>query len=254
MRRFHMNEASSPTNGELHEGLERHREKAILSELPHEPLQALGRVGHTACYPRGATLFLEGQPASGLFIVCEGQVKLYLSENEGKTITLQVAGAGEVLGVSAAITGQPYAVGAEALRATKARFVKREDLLCLMRQHPEMALSVAQHLSDRYHNACHEMRCVLMIRSVPEKLAKLLLQWVAGNGSGRGLAQFSLSHEEISQLIGTSRESVTRTLSQFRKRNVASLTGGSLKVLDHHALLQIAEPGKRHSRQLKRIA
>jgi CRP/FNR family cyclic AMP-dependent transcriptional regulator len=230
------------------------QDRAGLCRLPHRPLQLLERVGHTTSYPKGATLFLEGQAGTGLFLVCQGQVKLYVSENEGKTITLQVAGVGEVLGVSAAISGQPYALGAEALRPTEARFVRREDLLCLMREHPEVALHFAQHLSERYHSACHEMRCVLMVPSVHQKLAKLLLQWLDGDAKVRGLARFSLTHEEIASLIGTSRESVTRSLSHFRKQGIASLSSGTLHVLNHRALVHIAEPGGRHSGQLKRAA
>lgn len=228
--------------------------KAGFCRVPQDLLQLLERAGHTTSYPKGATLFLEGQAATGLFLVCQGQVKLYVSENEGKTITLQVAGAGEALGVSAAISGQPYALGAEALRPTEAKYVRREDLLCMMRQHPEMALHIAQHLSERYHSACHEMRCVLMVPSVHQKLAKLLLQWLAGDVKVRGLARFSLTHEEIAELIGTSRESVTRSLSHFRKHGIASLCDGSLRVLNHRALVRIADPTPRHSGQLQRAA
>src|SRR5215510_1954360 len=96
------------------------------------PLAALRELDHlqiTRCYPRGAVLFVEGQPAHGVHILREGRVKVSIASPEGKTLVLRISQPGDLLGMNAALTGRPYAATAETLKRCRIDFVARQDLL-----------------------------------------------------------------------------------------------------------------------------
>ena len=177
------------------------RSGKVFCDLPDAVLQAFEQIKHTTAYPRGAILFVEGQAPRGVFVICKGSVKLSVSASDGKTLILEVADAGEVLGVAASISNQPYTVTAETAEACQVSFVRREDFVQFLMRHPEAGLRVSEQLSANYHAACRELRSLALSHSAAEKLATLLLEWVAksgedvkperraggGRGGGRGL-------------------------------------------------------------------
>ncbi len=229
------------------------REKYLFCNLPDAALRHLERIKSTAAYPKAALLFLEGQNPRGIFILCSGKAKLSTSSADGKTIILRIAQPGEVLGLSAAISGKPYEVTVEILEAAQANFVSRENLLDFLRQHGEVAVRVAQELSNNYHSAYQEIRSLGLSSSASEKLAKLLLEWSSAGEPGPGEVKrdkvqrkevhmkMTLTHEEIAQLIGTSRETVTRALSEMRKAQLIQIRGASVIIPDRSALEELVK-------------
>jgi CRP/FNR family transcriptional regulator, cyclic AMP receptor protein len=219
------------------------RDKYLFCDLPDAALRHLDRIKSTAAYPKGALLFLEGQAPRGIFILCSGRAKLSTSSVDGKTIILRIAQPGEVLGLSAAISGKPYEVTVEILEAAQANFVSRESLLEFLRQHGEVAVRVAQELSNNYHSAYQEIRSLGLSSSAAEKLAKLLLEWSSAGepGPGEVRMKMTLTHEEIAQLIGTSRETVTRALSEMRKSQLIQVRGASVIIPDRSALEEMVK-------------
>ncbi len=218
------------------------RERNVFCNLPPKVVQAIEGIKYTTYYPQGAVLFVEGQAPRGTFIICKGRVKLYISGSDGKTLILRVAEAGEVLGLSAAVSSQPYALTAETLDPSQVTFLRRDDLSRLMHEHPEMALSVAQQLAERYSDACHEMRALMLTHSAAGKLATLILEWLARAASTRQPAslRLTLTHEEIAQIIGTSRETVTRVFAEFRKKQWINTRGSTLVIRNKAALESLA--------------
>lgn len=218
------------------------RERNVFCNLPPKVVQAIEGIKYTTSYPQAAVLFVEGQAPRGFFIICKGRVKLYISGSDGKTLILRVAETGEVLGLSAAVSGQPYALTAETLDPSQVTFVRRDDLSRLMHEYPEVALRVAQHLAERYSDTCHEMRSLMLTHSAASKLATLILEWVARTASARQPAslKLALTHEEIAQIIGTSRETVTRVFAEFRKRQWINTRGSTLVIRNKAALETLA--------------
>lgn len=218
------------------------RERNLFCDLPPTAIAALERVKYTTSYPQGAVLFVEGQLPGGVLIVCKGRVKLSVCSSDGKTLILRIAEAGEVLGLSAAVSGQPYALTAETLDPSQVTFVRRDDLWRLMHEHPQVALRVAQHLSERYSSMCQEMRSLMLTHSAAEKLARLILDWLVRNACAREPARLKvgLTHEEIAQIIGTSRETVTRLFAEFRKKQWIDTRGSTLVVQSRAALESLA--------------
>ena len=189
-------------------------------------------------YPEGAVLFLERQAPRGVFVICHGEVKLTISSSEGKTLILRIAKAGEVLGVMGVMSGTPYEMTAETLRPSQIAFVRREDFMRFLAQHSEAYEGVVRQLSSNYHRVCDQLRTVGLSTSAPERLAKLLLEWSAGAEETQQGARIKLplTHEEIAECIGSCRETVTRTLSDFRSKKLVTLKGSSLFIPNRAAL------------------
>src|SRR5271170_6366674 len=160
-----------------------HREDRIFCNLPPAAVQHLAKITAASSYPKGATLFVEGQTARGVFVLCNGRVKLSTSSMDGKTLIVRIADPGEVLGLPATVTGKPYELTADVIEPTQANFISRTDFLGFLRDHGETALRAAQQLGETYHAAVSEMRSIGLSRSAGEKLAHFLLDWCASHGN-----------------------------------------------------------------------
>jgi CRP/FNR family cyclic AMP-dependent transcriptional regulator len=215
----------------------------IFCDLPAAALQTFEQMKYATAYPKGAVLFVEGQAPRGIFVLCKGRVKLSICSTDGKTLILKIAESGEVLGLSATLSGKPYELTAETIDPCQINFVKREDFMRFLREHSEACLRVAEQLSDKYNAACREIRSLGLSHSAAEKLAKLLLEWTNKNGEthkAEPRVKLALTHEEIAQMIGTSRETVTRLFAELKKKQVVQSKGSTLVIKNKAALKAIA--------------
>jgi CRP/FNR family transcriptional regulator, cyclic AMP receptor protein len=217
------------------------RTSGFFCQLSAPALKDFNTVRSPAAYPAGALLFLEKQDPRGVFVLCEGQVKLSISSSSGKTLILRIAKPGEILGLMATLSGIPYEVTAETLHPCQVAFIRREDFLHFVAKHPEAYQAAVKQLSTLYSGACEQLRTVGLSASAPEKLARLLLDWSAdGRDARQGMPiKLPLTHEEIAEFIGTTRETVTRTLSEFKSRQLVALQGSTLMISNRPALENI---------------
>jgi len=220
-----------------------HREERLFCNLSTPALKQLETITAAASYPKGATLFVEGQKPRGVFILCNGRVKLSTSSADGKTLILRVPEKGEILGLAATVSGQPYQASAEVLEPAQANFIARNDFLEFLKAYGEAALRVAQQLSENYHLAINEMRTIGLSHSAAEKFARFLLEQASEGRKEEGEVRLTLTltHEEIAQMIGSSRETVTRLFSDFKKRQLLQVKGSSVLVQDIAELRKFAE-------------
>lgn len=218
-----------------------HREDRLFCNLSGPALDTLASITSAAAYPKGATLFVEGQLPRGVFILCSGRVKLSTSSEDGKTLILRISDAGEVLGLPATVTGKPYELTADVIEPTQANFISRQDFLGFLRAHGDVALRVAQQLGETYHSAISEMRTIGLSHSAAEKLARFLLDLAAEHDSEKGDIRLTLTltHEEIAQMIGTSRETVTRLFADFKKRQLLQVKGSTVVITDKAGLQSV---------------
>jgi CRP/FNR family transcriptional regulator, cyclic AMP receptor protein len=221
-----------------------HREEKLFCNLPPPAVQMLSTITSTAAYPKGATLFLEGQAARGVFILCAGRVKLSTSAADGKTLIARVSEPGEVLGLPATITGKPYELTAEVIEPTQANFIPRASFLKFLRENGEAALRVAQQLGETYHAAIAEMRMIGLSHSAGTKLAQFLFDRSAEHANGKDQVRFTLTftHEEIGQMIGTTRETVSRTFAELKKKHLIQVKGSTLTIPSRAALEKLIHP------------
>lgn len=209
------------------------RAERLFCNMSNGAVQTMDTVKFTGLYPKGSLLFVEGEDPRGVFILCSGRAKLTTSSTEGKTLIVKIAEPGEVLGASATILGKPYEVSAETIEPSQLNFIKRDDFLKFLGTHAEACMHTAQQLSEKYHSAQREIRSLGLSQTTSEKLARLLLDWCdrVGEETARGMrVKVLLTHEEIAQMIGTTRETVTRLLSDFKRKKIIDVKGSSLFV------------------------
>lgn len=214
------------------------REEHLFCNLPMPALQKLNDIKSTAVYPKGAVLFIEGQQPRGVFVLCTGKAKLSTSSSSGKTLITKLSHAGDVLGLNATISDHPYEVTAEMVDPGQANFIPRDALLRFLRENGEVSLRVAQQLSRNYYTAYEEIRMLGLTSSPGEKFAKLLLSWYpdAEQTTERAQIKLTLTHEEIAEMIGTTRETVSRLFSDFKKRQLIQVKGSVLTLRSRLAL------------------
>ena len=217
------------------------REDRLFCDVSDEVLRGLQAVKVTSVYPKGTLLCLEGQPPRGIFILCTGRAKLFTSSSEGKTVILRIAEPGEVLGLTAVIGDTPYEATVETIEPSQANFISRADFLRFMGEHRDVGMKVAQQLTHNCKCAYDEIRSLGLSGSVPEKMAKLLLSWAvhplpARKESPEIAIRVTLTQEEIAQLTGTARETVSRVLRVFKKNGWLRIKGATWFLLKKEEL------------------
>jgi CRP/FNR family transcriptional regulator, cyclic AMP receptor protein len=224
------NKAQAPSAGEF------------FSKLSPAALDDLKSMEHPSAYPAGMILFTEKQTPQGVYIIVSGAVKLSMNSSDGKRLIHRIARAGEILGLASAVSGKPSEITAETLHPAKIAVIERREFLGFLRRHPEVYQPVTEELSRHLNMVCEQLRTVGLSSSAPEKLARLLLDWSEnGQTTDSGTRfHFPLTHEEIGEFIGTSRETVTRTLSAFRNRRLVSCHGTTLTIPSRMALENFA--------------
>ena len=226
----------SPYNLDIHNNCSECtvRAERLFCNMSPATIATLDSVKFTGVYPKGSLLFVEGEQPRGVFILCSGRAKLTTSSTEGKTLIVKIAEPGEVLGASATILDRAYEVSAETLEPAQLNFIKRDEFLKFLTTNAEACMHTAQQLSEKYHSAQREIRSLGLSQTTGEKLAKLLLDWCDRNGeeTNKGVRlKVLLTHEEIAQMIGTTRETVTRLLSDFKKKKIIDVKGSTVFVM-----------------------
>ncbi len=217
--------------------------EGFFCHLPKPELEAFQRIKFTIAYPEGATLFVEGQACRGIYVLCRGRVKLSATSSEGHTLIFNIAKPGDVLGLNATISETPYDATAETGQPCQLNFVKQAEFLQFLREHNEACMHAATHLSRQCQQAYRQLRSFAMTTAT-QRIARLMLDWSHSGftlTATRGV-KVALTHDEIGQIIGMSRETVTRTLAHFRKQHIAELHGSTLLIQNVSALHLAASP------------
>jgi len=230
---------SNPVNhAPRNPGRPTHRTGEFFRKLTPEALEDLASMESPLMYSAGSILFREQQTPPGVFVILSGEVKLSINSSDGKRLILRIARPGEILGLTSTLSGSACEMTAEALYPAKIAPIARRDFLNFLARHPEVYQTVIEELSLQLNMACEQLRTVGISSSAPEKLARLLLDW-SENGqtteSGTRF-HFSLTHEEIGEFIGASRETVTRTLSTFKLRRLVAWNGSMITIPNRRAL------------------
>jgi CRP/FNR family transcriptional regulator len=218
------------------------RKQHSFCNMSSELMKAFSSASHPSTYPGGAVLFVEGQIPRGAFLLCSGRVKLSTTSRDGKVLILKIAEAGDMLGLSAVISGTAFEVTAETSAPCHVNFVERSALIDLIGRNGELGLRAAQSLSREFQSAYRDIHDLVLARSSAGKLARLLLSWTDGREKAEREIRIrsSLTHEEMAQMIGASRETVTRLLSDLRKKEFIRLEGSILVIRNKTALEALA--------------
>lgn len=200
-------------------------------------------LGEIALYPKGSIIFIEGDSPRGLFALREGRARLSVRSSRCGGSPLRIVDAGEILGLSATVSGKPYEATAEALDACTVRFVDRDTFLTFLGENSDACLRILRRLNDHYHRAFQQLRVSVQSRSAAQRLAEFLLRWCAESGeetAGGICVSHSPTHDQIGRLIGTSRETVTRLFADFKGKGLIRVEDSLLVILDPAALESVS--------------
>lgn len=198
------------------------------------PLKLFESLKVTRSYPKGSILFTQGQPLSGIYMLCQGSVKFSKYSGKGKAVIIGVAEPGDVIGLGASVSGLVHPATAEVIRTCQVNFIRRNDFVHFLSQYPEAALNAVSQLSRVYHAAQNQISMLALSSSVAERLAMLLVKWARPRINGDRSVRLNMpyKHEEIAEMIGASRETVTRLLKDFRARQLISVESSELHIHD----------------------
>jgi CRP/FNR family transcriptional regulator, cyclic AMP receptor protein len=210
-----------------------HRHLRVFCNLTPEALADYDQIGIMMSHARGAELFSEGDQARNVFVICFGQVKVSSTSRDGKTMILKIAGPGDVMGLSAVLANVPHEVTAEAIESCQVKTVRKQEFIDFLGRHGIASMRAAQSLSGEYLTVLHDAKRLALSGSAAGRLARLLLDWGHGAANGKPGIRFTmaLTHEEIANMAGTSRETVTRLLNQFRRDQWITIRGTSLTIV-----------------------
>jgi CRP/FNR family cyclic AMP-dependent transcriptional regulator len=210
----------------------------LFCNLDDNASQRLDEIGMHVALPSRAMVFEEDQPANGVFVVCEGQLKLSASSRDGRVMILRLAGAGDFLGLSAALNNTHYEVTAETLEPTILKSIPRTAFLEFLQTYVEVGKKTAQVLAKEYREVFLDARRLALSGSASGRLARLLLDWAATAACGKPPLRFTmaLTHEELANMAGTSRETVTRLLNQYERDGLIMRQGVSIVILNPNQL------------------
>lgn len=214
------------------------RREGLFCNLSAETLNDLTAAKQSFTYPPGNFLFFENEVNRGIYILCSGQVKLSISSNAGRTLTLKISTPGDVIGLASTLADCPYEATAEVLQSSSISFLRKEDFFRLCSTHPDFEQSVIRQLGLQYRTACEQLRTIGLSASAPQKMARLLLNWSSqGRKTEDGIKiNVPLTHGQIAECVGSTRETVTRTLSDFKHRHLILLKGATLLIPNLPAL------------------
>lgn len=212
----------------------------FFSHLSEPSIRAINEIVHVRRRPKGAIMFFEGDAAHGVYILYEGRANVLTANTEGKTLILKTALPGDVLGLNSVLAGKSHAVTVEVVQSCRFAFIAREDFLKFVKEHSDACLYFAQHLGRDCHSAYGVIRS--QGDPVPKRLARFLMAYCANARVRDGIfrATVALTRGAIAQRIGCTRETVSRTLSDFKRRRVAELVGTALLVHNRAALESLA--------------
>jgi CRP/FNR family transcriptional regulator, cyclic AMP receptor protein len=215
----------------------------IFCDLSKPVLARLDEISSSATYPKDAILFVEGQEPRGVFVICNGRVKLSAGSADGKSIIVRIAEPGEMVGLPGTISGKPYELTAEALEPLQANFVPRGAFLQFLRENGEVAVRVAELLCQIYLTTLSEVRYLGLSASTAEKLARFLLDLPAAKTQkdGQMRAALTLTHKEIAEVIGASRETVTRLFASFKREQLVEVRGSTLIITNKTGLQKLLD-------------
>lgn len=221
------------------------------SDLRGETLAQFAAIAPEISRSRGESLFIEGETPKYVFLICSGRVKLSVSSREGRTAILRIAGPGEILGLSAAMSGTSHETSAEAAELCHVKAIRVGDFLRFLQRYPDASAEATKYLLREYRVVLNNVCRLALPNTVAGRLASLLLEWLDSRHAASGHDHHSngvnerrfivaLTQEEIASMTNTSRETISRVLHQFQQDKVISIKGASMTILQPEALEQLA--------------
>ncbi len=188
-------------------------ETPLFSELDPSDIQLIASHGVQRKYPKNSILISEGDESDSLYVILEGSVKIYLSDENGKEVILRIQGDGEYFGDLAMIDSAPHSASVVTLEPTRVSVVSRADFERCVREHNDLAIQLIRSMAGRIRSLTENVRNLALL-DVYGRVARTLLN-LAEEVDGEQVVTQRLTHQEIANMVGASREMVSRIMKDL---------------------------------------
>ena len=210
------------------------RNVPLFESLPEAELHTFAGLTRERTYPKGSVILFENDPGDSLFLVASGQVKVVLIGEDGREVILSVLREGAFFGEMALIDDAPRSAHVIAMEDARLLTLRREDFQARLRNSPDVAIALMRELSRRLRRADEKIGSLVLL-DVNGRVADLLIRAAEDEG-GTVTIRRKMTHHTIAQMIGSSRETVSRTMRDFVDRGLIHVTRKEITIVDHTAL------------------
>src|SRR6202165_6070581 len=218
------------------------RKHPIFCDLDAEAFDQLCRYAKQATLKRGATIFSKGDPGNSLVAVISGTVKISISSADGRSAILNLIGPGEIFGEMSVLDGQPRSADAIANTNCEIFTVDRREFLPFVRSQPALAMKFIELLCARLRWTSDQVEQVIL-QNLPGRLASALIRLTEKHKQEPNGRTIAITQQEISEMVGMTRESINKQLRAWAARNWVRLEHGAIVVLNVEMLRELAEAG-----------
>ena len=205
----------------------------LFSQLAPSDLERVSEISRERAYPRNSVILFEDDPGDALYVVAQGQVKVVLIGEDGREVILSVMGEGEFFGEMALVDDEPRSAHVIAMEDSTLLVLRREDFQGILKQTPGIALALLRELSRRLRRVDEKVGSLVLL-DVNGRVAQLLLELADEAGSERITRR--LTHHTIAQMIGSSRETVSRTMRDLVEKGYIEVSRREIVIRDRTAL------------------
>jgi CRP-like cAMP-binding protein len=221
------------------------RKHPIFCDLESEAFDQLCRYAKHLTLKRGATICSKGDPGNSLFAVISGTVKMSISSPDGRSAIFNLIGAGEVFGEIAVLDGQARTADATANTNCELFVIDRREFLPFVRNHPALAMKFIELLCAKLRWTSDQVEQIIL-QNLPGRLASALIRLAEKHELAPGGRTIPVTQQEISEMVGMTRESINKQLRVWANRDWVRLEHGAIVVLDPESLQALAEAGSGH--------
>lgn len=211
----------------------------LFRELDRAAVRGFAEYTRERKFSKGAMIVAEGDPGDALFVVRSGEVKVVLAGEDGRDVILNVLNVGDHFGELALIDGRPRSAHVIATQASSLLTLSRADFRRQVEQSPQVAWGLMVELSRRLRQADGTIGSLVLL-DVPGRVAKVLLEHATPGEPATLVKQ--LTHQVIAQMIGASRETVSRAMAEFQEKGIISVQRRIVTITDRKALEARARP------------
>ena len=213
------------------------RKVPLFATMREGDILAFAELVRERSFPKGSVIVFEDDPGDALYLVAKGQVKVVLIGEDGREVILSVLGEGNFFGEMSLIDEKPRSATVIAMVDSVVLVLRREDFQARLRTSPEIAIALLRELSRRLRRADEKIGSLVLL-DVNGRLADLLLRLAEEEGGDRITKK--LTHNVLAQMIGSSRETVSRTMRDFVERELVDVTRKEITILNRPLLERAA--------------
>lgn len=214
------------------------RQISIFSELEDEFLEKIYKISRVRKYEKGRIIFMEGEPGEAFFYIKSGLVKVSKLSRDGREHILHVLNEGHVFAEVTLFSNTEYPATAEVLEDAEIGIIKNEDLEKVIKENPDLSLQMIKYLNKRLVEAHMKIRN-LALYDTYERTAQALVKLAEdyGKKSSKGVnLDINISRQELANIVGTTRETVIRALTAFKKERLIGIEKNTITIIDLESL------------------